>query len=371
MGGTDYTNQLEEILVCRDIHPGGNRPWDIQIHDRRFARRVLTEGSLGLGESYMDGWWDCERLDEFFYRILRDKLDCTITCRNILAAIRARLLNPQKVSRAFQIGEHHYDIGNDLYQAMLDPAMIYSCGYWKEADTLTQAQEAKMDLVCRKLHLERGMRVLDIGCGWGGMARYAAEHYGVSVVGITVSKEQAALARERCKGLDVEIRLEDYRSLDDRFDRILSLGMFEHVGYKNYRTFMRVARKNLQDDGIFLLHTIGSRYSSRSTDPWIAKYIFPNSQIPSAAQITAAAEPDWIIEDWHNFGADYDTTLMAWFANFDRAWPRLKDRYGQRFYRMWKYYLLACAGSFRARKNHLWQIVFMPDGMPGGYLAPR
>ncbi len=371
MGKYDYSHQLEELIACRDIHLNGNRPWDIQVHDPRLAKRILTEGSLGLGESYIDGWWDCEQLDDFFFRVLAEKLDCTISCRNIMAVVRAHMLNPQKVSKAFQIGEYHYDIGNDLYQRMLDSNMQYSCAYWKDADSLEQAQQAKMDLVCRKLYLQPGMQILDIGCGWGGMARYAAENYGVSVVGITVSKEQRREAEKRCQGLDVTIRMEDYRSLNGSFDRILSVGMFEHVGYKNYKTFMDVVRRNLKNDGLFLLHTIGSLFTSRSTDPWIEKYIFPHSHIPSICQIAKAAEPDWIIEDLHNFGTDYDKTLMCWFENFDSSWPELQERYGQRFYRMWKYYLLVCAGSFRARKNQLWQIVCSPGGGWGDYIAVR
>ena len=366
-----FTSQLEQLFSCRDIRLNGNRPWDIQVHDQRLAKRILTEGSLGLGESYLDGWWDCEQLDDFFFRILAEKLDCTISCRNIMAAVKARILNPQKVSMAFQIGEYHYDIGNDLYRRMLDSNMLYSCAYWKDADSLEQAQQVKMDLVCRKLYLQPGMRILDIGCGWGGLAHYAAKNYRVSVVGITVSKEQHKEAEKRCMGQDVTIRMEDYRSLNDSFDRILSVGMFEHVGYKNYKIFMEVVRRNLKNDGLFLLHTIGSNFSSRSTDPWIAKYIFPHSHIPSICQIAAAAEPDWIIEDWHNFGTDYDKTLMAWFENFNRSWPALQESYGQRFYRMWKYYLLCCAGSFRARKNQLWQIVFSPGERWDGYLAVR
>jgi len=367
MAASRYETQVRAILECAGIEIDGPSPWDVQVRDSRFFKRVLAEGSIGLGESYMDGWWECERLDEFFHRVLRSRLDRRVRREGLAVWLKARLFNPQKVSRAFQVGRHHYDIGNDLYERMLGPTMVYSCGYWRRADTLEEAQEAKMDLVCRKLDLQPGMRVLDIGCGWGAMARFAAERYGVEVVGVTVSRNQAQWAEEHCRGLPVTIRLQDYRSLDGRFDRILSLGMFEHVGYKNYRTFMQVVRRTLRRDGLFLLHTIGSRISVRSVDPWIARHIFPNSMLPSARQIAEAAEPDWLIEDWHNFGADYDRTLMAWHANFERHWPALAPVYGERFRRMWRYYLLSCAGSFRARKNQLWQIVFSPEGVTGGY----
>jgi cyclopropane-fatty-acyl-phospholipid synthase len=320
----------------------------------------------------MDGWWDCERLDEFFCRILRAGLDTrNRPWSDALMALRARLLNLQAPARAFHIGKRHYDIGNDLYRRMLGERMIYSCGYWRNAATLDEAQEAKLDLVCRKLHLRPGMRLLDIGCGWGGTAKFAAERYQVSVVGITVSREQVKVGREVCKGLDVEIHLQDYRSLAGEFDCILSLGMFEHVGRKNYDSFTRVVRNHLKDNGLFLLHTIGGNRSVARTEPWIDRYIFPNSMLPSAAQIGAAIEGRFVLEDWHNFGSDYDETLMHWFHNFDESWPDLKGQYDERFYRMWKYYLLSCAGSFRARKNQLWQIVLSPRGVPGGYSAPR
>jgi cyclopropane-fatty-acyl-phospholipid synthase len=254
---------------------------------------------------------------------------------------------------------------------MLDTRMIYSCGYWAEAETLEQAQEHKLDLVCRKLGLQPGMRVLDIGCGWGGAARFMAERYQVEVVGCTISAEQARLAREDCRDLSVQILLQDYRTLSGSFDRIFSIGMFEHVGHKNYRTYMETVARLLKDDGLFLLHSIGSNKTSIVVDPWIERYIFPNGMLPSARQITRASEGLFILEDWHNFGADYDKTLMAWHANFISAWPQLKHAYDQRFFRMWTYYLLSCAGGFRARDNQLWQVVFAKNGVPGGYRAIR
>jgi cyclopropane-fatty-acyl-phospholipid synthase len=254
---------------------------------------------------------------------------------------------------------------------MLGKHMVYSCAYWKTDDELDTAQAAKLDLVCRKLGLEPGMHVLDIGCGWGEALHFATTHYGVSGVGVTISSEQAQFARELCAGLPIEIRLQDYRELDEQFDRIWSIGMFEHVGVKNYRNYFEVVRRCLAADGLNLLHTIGGNESTNHTDPWIEKYIFPNSMLPSAAQIANARERLFVIEDWHNFGADYDRTLMAWRANFDAAWPRLQEKYGERFRRMWRFYLAASAASFLARRNQLWQIVLSPRGIPGGYSAPR
>ena len=364
---------VRDILALAGVKLNGDAPSDIKVHDNRLYRRVLSKGSMGLGEAYMDGWFDSPQLDEFFSKILTANLDSKVkyTPATIKEALLGRVMNFQSKSRAFQVGIHHYDIGNDLYSAMLDKRLTYTCGYWRNATTLDEAQEAKLDLVCRKLGLKPGDRVLDIGCGWGSFLKFAAEKYGVSGVGVTVSKEQVALARELSKGLPIEIRLQDYRELDEKFNHIVSLGMFEHVGVKNYKTYMKVAQNCLKDGGLFLLHTIGGLSSVSGVDPWLEKYIFPNGMLPSMKQITTAAKDLFVIEDWHSFGADYDKTLMAWFANFERAWPKLEAKYGERFYRMWKYYLLACAGSFRARKNQLWQIVLSKDGVPGGYVSVR
>lgn len=366
-----FKNKIMEMLSHAGVVVNGERPWDLAVRNDRFYTRILSSGSLGLGESYMDGWWECKSIDQFICKILQQEIERRIkTFLELPMVLKARICNQQKISRAFQVGLRHYDIGNDLYQAMLDKRMIYSCAYWEKASNLDEAQENKLELVCRKLDLQPGMKVLDIGCGWGGAARYMANRYKVAVTGITVSKEQAKLATELCRGVPVNIRLLDYRNLNNGFDRIFSLGMFEHVGYKNYPVFMQVARRCLRKDGLFLLHTIGSNVSKVNTDPWLERYIFPNSMLPSVKQIGEAISGIFIVEDWHNFGADYDNTLMHWFQNFDRQWDGLKEKYGERFYRMWKYYLLSCAGSFRARKNQVWQIVLAPEGVPGGYRAP-
>jgi cyclopropane-fatty-acyl-phospholipid synthase len=365
-----YREKIRQLLFSADILIDGNRPWDIKVHNNDFFGRLLVGGSMAAGEAYMDGWWDCAAIDQLFERILRASIDEKIISWNWMwDALLARLFNFQKPSRAFQIGRH-YDTGNKLFRIMLDKRMIYSCGYWESAANLDEAQEAKLDLVCRKLGLQPGMRLLDIGCGWGGTARFAAERYGVKVVGISVSEEQVRLANENCDCLPVEIRLQDYRNLNEKFDRILSIGMFEHVGYKNYRIFMEVVRKNLTDDGIFLLHTIGGNRSVSRIDPWIGRYIFPNSMLPSAKQITTRMEGLFVLEDWHCFGPDYDRTLIQWYKNFEAGWEQLKTDYDERFFRMWKYYLLMCAGAFRARSNELWQLVLSLEGIRGGYRRP-
>ena len=377
-----FRHRVERLLGEADVRiTAGDdpaaRPWDMQVHDHRLYARLVEQGSLGLGEAYMDGWWDAPSLDGLLAHLLGARLDRRVPgFAAWLDLVRARLLNLQSRHRAFVVGERHYDLGNDLYRAMLGRRLVYSCGYWREADTLDEAQEHKLDLVCRKLRLQPGMRVLDIGCGWGEALKYAAERYGVSGVGITVSHEQAGFARELCAGLPVEIRVQDYRDLDGsgpdgRFDHGFSLGMFEHVGVKNYRRYFEVARRCLRDDGLFLLHTIGSNVSVSHTDPWIARYIFPNSMLPSAAQLAHACEGLFVIEDWHGFGTDYDRTLQAWRDNVERAWPTLPARYDERFRRMWRYYLAASMATFRTRRSQLWQCVMSPHGVPGGYVAPR
>ncbi len=372
MGAARYRKKIEQLLKGTDVRIDGDRPWDVEVKDERFFQKVLHQGSLGLGESYMDGWWECARIDEMLTRILKAGLDRKVIAR-VLAfdVLGALLFNLQSRSRAWIVGQRHYDIGNDLYEGMLDKLLTYSCGYWKDAQNLDEAQEAKLDLVARKLGLQAGMRVLDIGCGWGGAAKFMAERYNCSVVGVTVSQRQVEYAQELCRGLPVDIRLQDYRELNEKFHRIFSIGMFEHVGYRNYRTFMEVVRNLLTEEGLFLLHTIGGNRSVKTTDPWIHRYIFPNGMLPSVKQIATAAEELFVMEDWHNFGAHYDTTLMHWHENFENAWPELAEEYDERFHRMWRYYLLSSAAGFRARKNQLWQIVLSPNGVPGGHESIR
>lgn len=363
---------IRNILNLADVEVGGSRPWDICVHNERVYDRILSEGSIGLGESYMDGWWESRQLDEFFNKIFSAKLEKRISKKGVLSSVLgARLFNRQNKKRAFDVGEKHYDAGNDLYREMLDNRMVYTCGYWENADNLQSAQEAKLDLVCRKIELEEGMRVLDIGCGWGSFAKYAAENYGTEVVGVTISKEQVQLGGELCKGLPVEIRFQDYRDVRERFDRIISLGMFEHVGPKNYRTYMEKVGDCLEDDGLFLLHTIGGNVSKANIDRWIDKYIFPNAVLPSVKQISEASDGKFVLRDWHSFGKDYDKTLIAWNKNFQKAWPKISESYNEKFKKMWEYYLLASAGNFRAGRSQLWQIVFSKEGEQRGYTSVR
>jgi cyclopropane-fatty-acyl-phospholipid synthase len=359
----DAADIMREMLAGAGVTIGGSAPWDIQVHDPRLYARVLRDGNLGVGESYVEGWWDCEALDQMIDRVTRARMSLGSNWALLTHVAKARLFNLQ-VLRPFEVGQRHYDVGNDLYRAMLGPRMVYTCAYFRDADTLDAAQEAKLDLVCRKIGLRPGMRVLDLGCGWAGFAAFAAEKYGASVVGYTVSKEQQAWAREHYGHLAIDIRLDDYRNATGRYDAVVSIGLMEHVGPKNHRAYMELAARCLNPGGIVFMHTIGGAGTRTHIDPWFDKYIFPNAVVPTLGQLVTAMEEVLVPEDIQNIGPHYDRTLMAWWQNFDAAWPTLRPHYGDRFYRMWRFYLLISAAYFRAREHNLYQIVATPVGDP-------
>jgi cyclopropane-fatty-acyl-phospholipid synthase len=373
MASTIAKQRISDLLSIAGIRINGNDPWDIQVHNDHFYSRLLTGGSLALGESYMENWWDSEQPDEFFSRLLSSNLENIIRkSPKLLAEIAlTKITNYQTKARAIGNVHRHYDLGNDLFIQMLDRRMVYTCAYWKDATTLEEAQVNKMELVCRKLHLEPGMRLLDIGCGWGSFALYAAEKYGVTATGISISDDQIQLGRKLCAGFPVEIINMDYRELNQKFDRIVCFGMFEHVGYKNHRAYMEAVNRCLEDDGLFLLHTVGNPMTRTYPDPWLGKYIFPNYTIPSITQLGKATEGMFFMEDLQNIGLHYDKTLMAWHHNFTTHWDVIKANYDETFYRMWTYYLMACAGGFRAKRNFLWQIVFSKRIRKGEYVSIR
>lgn len=362
---------IEHLFNTADIQIGGGRPWDIRVHNDALLHRVFKGGSLALGEAYSDGWWDCEALDQFFHRLFRARLDEKVNPLSIIAVLESIFLNMQNRVRSRWVVDRHYDLDVNLYLSFLDPYNQYTCGYFKDTGDLDRAQEQKLDLICRKLMLSPKDSVLDIGCGWGGFSRFAAERYGCSVTGITISDVQLQYAREFCKDLPVAIVKSDYRDFKGSFDKVLVCGMIEHVGYKNHRKLMEMAFNSLKEQGLFLLQTIGKNVSTRRGDPWVNKYIFPNGLIPSARQITAAAEGHFIIGDWHCMGPHYDRTLLAWHDNFIKNWDRIKSAYDERFYRLWNYYFLSCAAAFRAQIIDLWQIVFSKSGLPGDYVCIR
>lgn len=367
-------DSLAATLEKADIRLNGDRPWDVRVHNPELYGRILKNGTLGIGEAYMEGWWDCDQLDLMFYKVINSHLSDHFSSSSLPAyalKLYQSFFNLQTKKRSFEVAKKHYNFDNAMFEYMLGPSMNYSCAYWRSANNLDDAQNAKMDLICRKLKLEPGMSVLDIGCGWGALARYMSENYNVKVCGISVSKEQIAYAKEHDPAGKIKWILDDYRVLNEKFDRIVSVGMFEHVGYKNYRSFMRKVRDLLKDEGLFLLHTIGANHQRKGTDPWIDKYIFPNGMLPSEVNLTKAFVDFFIMEDWQNFGADYDRTLMAWSKRFEEGCEQKKFSISPEGRRMFRYYLLSCAAAFRARDIQLWQIVLSPQGVPGGYFSER
>jgi len=365
-----HRSAVEGLLARADVQIGGGRPWDIEVHDDRFFKRVLLHGELGFGESYMDGDWDCGSLDQLSTRLFASGVDnSALNPIDVVNGLVARLLTRQTRTRARQRVAPHYDLGNDLFEAMLDARhMAYTCAYWRPGvTTLEEAQEAKLDLVCRKLALEPGMRLLDIGCGWGGLAKYAAERYGVHVTGVTLSREQVALGSIRAAGLPVDLRVEDYRDTAGTFDRVVSIGCLEHVGHLNHRRFFEVVRERLGDRGFALVHSIGVCRTEYRGGRFLDKYVFPLVNLPSIAQIGRAIDGLFVLDDTHNIGMHYDRTLMEWHGRFERAWPDLQGRYasllGGRFKRMFDFYLLMSAGFVRSRRAQVWQMILTPPGV--------
>lgn len=371
--------RVSQILSAAGIQIDGNQAWDMQVHDARLYRQILKEPSLGVGEGYMEGWWDCEQIDVLFYRIFRELRSKELykLWRFLRHVFVHAVTNQQNPTRSKQVAHQHYNIGNDLFVRMLGETMAYTCAYWKSAQTLDKAQYDKYDLVCKKLHLKPGETLLDLGCGWGGLSKFAAEHYGVRTVAVNIARAQVEYGKMLCEGYPVTFYQCDYRDMHtynpdhERFDKVVSVGLCEHIGSKNYAHFIELVRKQLNPEGLFLLHTIGKNRTTYYSDPWIQKYIFPHGMLPTHKLLDTAIEGNFVIEDVHNFGADYDRTLMAWCDNFEKAWPALKGKYDERFYRMWRYYLLSCAGAFRAREMQLWQYVLSPHGVTHGYEPVR
>jgi cyclopropane-fatty-acyl-phospholipid synthase len=349
---------VRRVFEGADVRINGGRAWDIDVHDQRFYRDVVSRGALGLGESYMNVWWDCADLALMFCKFLQAHLDRLrpVNWASVLVWLKARLGNRQRKFAAASNVRRHYDHGNELYQNMLGRWMLYSSANWQRAGNLDEAGEAKFAFIAQRLNLRPSQRILDIGCGWGGFAKYAAQRHGVQVVGITLSEEQVKYARQFCADLPVEIRYQDYRQLNEKFDHIVSLGMLEHVGQKNYRRYMEIVRNCLKPGGLFFLNTIGANESGYGLNPWTDKYIFPGAVLPSMAQIGAAIDGLFVMEELQDSADFYDKTLMAWFERFHSNWNKLKANYSEQFYRVWKYYLLSSAGAFRAKAIQDWQI---------------
>lgn len=370
-------------LAQAGITINGTNPWDLIVKDDRFYARTAIGGSLGLGDSYAEGLITCEDIGALQQRWIaadthppgprwpRNPAEAWIRLKMLMS-------NQQNIERSRDVGKFHYDIGNDLYRRMLGPTMAYSCGYWAgikyatDALALDQAQRNKYQIICEKLNLRWGMRVLEIGCGSGGFAAYAAREYGVDIVGVSISKEQIAYAQQAypdlCASGQINLQLMDYRGMYDtfgqQFDAAVSIGMFEHVGPANYAVYMKAVRDCLKPHAPFLLHTI---VGNGNPDPFMWYRIFRGGVLPLEAQMAKAAKPYFAIEHVENFGYDYYLTLKAWWNNFVAAWPELEHTYDRRFYRMWEFYLKACAALFEARRIHLQHWLLVPGGTKHGY----
>lgn len=360
---------LEDYFAAADVAIDGDHPWDIQVADERFYDRVLGDGTLGLGESYMLGWWDCADMEELATRFVRARRAQSFRLNWKLAwhRMRAKLFNQQRRARAEEVATAHYNLSNDFYRHILGETMAYTCGYWKDTEELDAAQRAKYDLVCRKLDLQPTDRVLEHGCGWGGFARHAAAHYGCQVTAVSISEPQVAYAKELCRDLPVTAYYCDYRDQEvynpdgQKFDKVVSIGMAEHVGPKSYPTWLEIVERQLEDGGLFLLHTIGSNVSVVANEPFTQKYIFPNCVVPSMRQLTSAAEGLLCLEDFHNFWKHYYFTMREWQRNFARQWPEIRQldaKFDDRFYRMWNFYNFGGMGLVKNRSLELWQLVF-------------
>jgi len=303
--------------------------------------------------------FDCDDISEYFKRVARMPNRYTQILFDKVAMAR----NQQTMGMSLRVAQEHYDLGNDLYQVMLDKTMNYTCGLWyPETKTLEEAQINKMDIVGRKLKLKPGMKVLDLGCGFGGAAKYMAEKFGVSVTAYNISKEQVAYARESCKGLDVEIKLEDYRNATGQYDAVYSIGLFEHVGHRNYRGYFKVVERCLKPEGLALVHAITIADHQTQTEAWLTKFIFPGGELPHVKDYLTANENLLVVEDLQSFAKSYAKTLRCWRNNFRKNWDSIeknyKGRFGGRFYRMYDYYLAFCEGLFKERSGQLHQVVY-------------
>jgi len=374
-------NRIEGILNEIGVTINGNKPYDLKINNKQFLTKMMLSASpsIDAGEAYMNGDWDCEQLEELFFRICKSEMDSELYSKfgSFFYTLKNSIINQQSPSKSHEVAKKHYNLGNRFYELMLGKSMAYTCSYWKNAHSLDEAQFDKYDLICKKLYLKPGEKVLELGCGWGGLAKYMAEKYGCEVVAIDIGEQPSSYAKKLCKDLPVTVHQCDYRSThiynpqNKPFDKIVSVGVLEHVGYKNYTPFLNIANSFIKPDGIFLLHSIGGNVSLNYCDPWINKYIFPNGMLPSIKQLGEALEHKFIVEDLQNFGAYYDKTLMAWRSNLNNNWDELKPSYDERFRRMMNYYLASCAGGFRARSMQLWQYVLTPKGMLNGYSSYR
>lgn len=351
-------------IAGKEITLGQGKPKTrVVVKDSKLLAKILRSPSLAFGEGYMKGdiviQGELEDVLAGFYKTSQ-KLETSWLHRI------KKLFLPAKISvkEAMANAQHHYDVGNEFYKLWLDPLLVYSCAvFLHDSDTLAKAQEQKLDLLCRKVNLQRGQKLLDIGCGWGGLLFHAAEKYGAQVTGITPAEEQAAHIRseiqKRGLGQRVTVIAGDWRTLQGQYDRIISVGMFEHVGQAQYEEFFTVWNKLLASGGMSLLHTIG-RMKEERTDPWIRKYIFPGGFLPTLAEVSdIIGNQGMIISDVENLWQHYAKTLAHWSQNFLASRDKVVAMYGEEFARMWHLYLEGSRAGFLYGSMQLWQIVIL------------
>jgi cyclopropane-fatty-acyl-phospholipid synthase len=363
----------------RSYGPGGDAPEAaVTLHDPALPRRIIISPDMAIGEGYMDGTVTFEGDDVYGFlslAIMNIATQGQPWFRRPLEALRRltrRLDQFNPVTRARSNVAHHYDLSGELYDLFLDEDRNYSCAYFARPDmTLEEAQAAKKAHIAAKLLIEPGMRVLDIGCGWGGMGLTLARDFGAEVTGVTLSREQHALANARAEkaGLADKARFElmDYRDVAGQFDRVVSIGMFEHVGVPHYDAYFATVHRLLKPDGIALIHFIGRAGPPGATSPWITKYIFPGGYCPAMSEAMAAVERHHLVTtDVEVWRLHYAETLREWRRRFEANIDRARALYDERFCRMWRYYLIASELTFRLNNQVVFQFQMSPkqDAVP-------
>mmetsp|Transcript_37565 Transcript_37565/g.87936 ORF Transcript_37565/g.87936 Transcript_37565/m.87936 type:complete len:496 (+) Transcript_37565:76-1563(+) len=371
--------------VVRTIVDKGGIPVSVfdhvKITDDSAWWDIIIRGNLGIAEAWMHGKAEVEPLPMFIKLLNGTSIgtrrtqgsDFLSTFVNVIAAplgMAAQTINQQTRKLSKRVAEVHYDAGNDLYEKMLGPSMSYTCAYWKDANNLDEAQTAKFNLIFRKLQLppSEHMKVADLGMGWGTLASYVhRESQGsAEVIGVSLSKEQVSWAQANLQKPGLRFIWQDYREICEdpaqmgTFDRVYSVGMLEHVGYKNHAGFFKCIKALLKPDGLAVVHSIGEPDFVPVSDAFLDKYIFPGAVIPTLSSLTANFEKDFILEDFHNFGHDYAKTLAAWSVNAEEFFRENPTAYSEEFKRMWRYYLQMCEALFELRINQLWQFVLSP-----------
>jgi cyclopropane-fatty-acyl-phospholipid synthase len=349
----------------------------LNVSDDSVWYDIITKANLGIAEGYMHGKIDVDPLP-LFLSLLNDTSIGTRRKEKfdvlgmVIGAIEAPtqmmgwLFNLQTKELSSRVTKQHYDAGNDLYEVMLGPSMSYTCAYWKDAENLDQAQEAKFNLIMRKLELQPGMKVADLGMGWGTAAAYMHKHGKVNVTGVSLSEKQVEWAQNNLVKDGLRFIWSDYREhcedpdIVGTYDRIYSIGMFEHIGPKNYEPFFKCIKALLKPDGLAVVHTIGEPDFVAASDQFLEKYIFPGAVIPTLPMATKAFEHHFILEDFQNFGHDYSKTLAAWHVNSLKFFRENPNAYSPEFQRMWEYYLKMCEALFELRINQLWHFVLSP-----------